>query len=305
MSRLLTVWDDGYHTDAAPTISTTKQRAVVERANAEGLIRPVATPFDLELTYDDIARVHDNSYARAVQTGEPRMLAESQGFKWSKDFATSVAKIWNGHVFACKLALEHQVVMHPVSGAHHADRKHGGGFCTFNFLVGAADALLRANLIDRVMIIDLDAHQGDGTLRMVGEDERYSLFDITHQPWVGLFESPRLYYRQANTGRQYLQMLQTRLPEYLDRFKPQLVQFQAGMDCHESDFMGGIRGLNAGLLAARDRFVVSEVFHRRIPLVINLAGGYNTDGTTEYLHVQTFREARAVVNPRIVSLLTV
>jgi acetoin utilization deacetylase AcuC-like enzyme len=81
------------------------------------------------------------------------------------------------------------------------------------------------------------------------------------------------------------------LPAFLDRVEPGLVQYQAGMDCHEDDPVGGIRGVDAAFLSWRDRLVIGEVVRRGVPLVINLAGGYQSDGTTVALHVETVRAA--------------
>jgi hypothetical protein len=204
--QVTTIWDERYCTAAAPTISTTKQAEVVHAAAAEGLLALQPWAFNEARAWATIEAVHDPAYVRAVRDGEPRHVAECQGFGWSPTFARSVARIWAGHVAACSLALNEGVVLHPVSGAHHADRTCGAGFCTFNFLVGAGRQLLDAGVIEGVAIVDLDAHQGDGT-----------------------------------------------------------------------------------------RFVIGEVVGRRIPLVINLAGGYQSDGTTVTLHVGTVRSASAFV----------
>lgn len=289
---LRTVWAASYYNEAAPTISTTKQRGVVAQAQAEGLISliPALTGINGHV-WGDIARTHDPRFVRAVLKGRPKHLAESQGFKWSKDFSRSVAGVWYGHQTACNLAVRTGgVVMHPVSGAHHARRSQGGGFCTFNYVVGAAERLLERGEIASAMIIDLDAHQGDGTYDLVNEDPRFTLFDIAEQEWYCQAKTERRFYQLASTAREYAQLL-AYLPDYLDRAKPGLVQYQAGMDCHENDFMGSIAGMNAKLLAARDEFVIRQVVQRGIPLVINLAGGYQGNGITEALHVETFRIA--------------
>ena len=152
--KLTTVWDERYSVRAAPTNSTLKQARVVRAALDEGLLDIREVPFDSDATWTDIACVHAAEYVRAVRTGVPRALAESQGFDWSPAFAEAVALIWNGHIAACRLALGEPVIFHPVSGAHHAGRRHGTGFCTFNFLVGAGRRLLDAGLVRRVLVID-------------------------------------------------------------------------------------------------------------------------------------------------------
>ena len=181
-------------------------------------------------------------------------------------------------------------MFHPVSGAHHARRDHGAGFCTFNFLVGAGLAMLDGHRVGRVAIVDLDAHQGDGTHALVGDDRRFGLFDIAGEDWIGQSEGDRVTLSVVRSAAEYETAL-SRLPAFLDRFEPGLVQYQAGMDCHQDDPVGGIAGVDAAFLARRDRFVIGEVVRRGIPLVINLAGGYQSGGTTVALHVETMRIA--------------
>jgi len=292
--KLTTVWDERYSVKAAYTNSTLKQAHVVRAALDEGLLDIRAVPIDVEATWADIASVHAGAYVDAVRKGDPRRLAESQGFDWSPAFGESLALIWNGHVAACRLALDEKVVFHPVSGAHHAHRETGSGFCTFNYLVGAGRRLLDEGDIARVLIIDLDFHQGNGTHALVVDDERFGLFDIAGSNWIGEFETERHYYKVVRGPEEYQGHLRS-LPAAIDRFKPDLVQYQAGMDCHWRDPIGGIDGIDEDFLAERDRFVIKEVAGRGIPLVINLAGGYQEDGTSQRLHVQTARIAVEVL----------
>ncbi|MFB3852391.1 MAG: hypothetical protein ACE148_01060 [Vicinamibacterales bacterium] len=289
-NRVPTIWDERYTSAAAPTISTTKQAEVVHAAMAEGLIDLRPWPFNETRAWESIASVHAADYVRAVRTGHPRALAESQGFTWSPEFARSVARIWAGHAVACRTALDARIVLHPVSGAHHAHRSRGSGFCTFNFLVGAGMHVLESRGVRRIVIVDLDAHQGDGTWRLVKDDERFGLFDVAGSDWAGARETERTVLRVARDAEDYLGALAL-LDGFLDRFAPDLVEYQAGVDCHEDDFVGGIRGVDARFLAERDLMVIGSVIRRGIPLVVNLAGGYQPGGATVMLHLQTVRIA--------------
>jgi acetoin utilization deacetylase AcuC-like enzyme len=258
----------------------------VRLAEAEGLLETRSEPFDPERTWADIATVHDPAYVEAVRTGRPLRLAESQGFRWSPDFADAVARIWSGHLGACRLALSEGGVFHPVSGAHHADASRGRGFCTFNFLAGAARAMVRAGL-GRVAIVDLDAHPGDGTFRLEGNNPRVALFDIAGGAWGAVRNDNRVEYHVARDAAEYGAALKG-LPGFLDRTRPGLVQYQAGMDPFQDDPVGGIDGIDEAFLQWRDGFVVEQVRRRGIPLVVNLAGGY-VEGISERLHLNTVR----------------
>jgi len=258
-------------------------------AQAEGLLAIRSAPFDAKATWADIARVHDPAYVQAVRIGTPRSLAESQGFVWSPEFAEAVARIWSGHVAACRLALIEGLVLHPVSGSHHAQFGQGSGFCTFNYLVGAARQLL-ADGLDRVAVIDLDAHPGDGTYALAKDDPGIAIFDIAAGTWVNVERHESCEYHDVDDAAEYRAALQ-KLPPFLDRVKPGLVMYQAGMDPFQHDPVGGIDGVTAEFLRWRDQFVLGHLVHRGIPVVVNLAGGYLEDGTAERLHVETVRIA--------------
>lgn len=292
--KLLTVWDDRYCTTAASTNSTTKQAAIMQAALAEGLLDVQEMKASaLDGAWADVDRVHDPAYAEAVRTGKPRQLAESQGFTWSPAFADALARIWVGEYAAAMLALvESRFVFHPVSGAHHAGYRRGSGFCTLNFLAGAALRLIREDAIDSVGIIDLDAHQGNGTFDWVKADSRIAAFDVSGGSW-GVDRTPWWApYFVVKDDAEYEAVLVGRLDQWLDAVTPEVVLYQAGMDCWDRDPVGGIRGVDRSFLAWRDRYVLKALHERKIPTVINLGGGYAAESVA--LHVQTARIACVV-----------
>lgn len=242
-------------------------------------------PFDEDEAWASITRVHDPAYVDAVRTGHPQRLARSQGFRWSPRCANSVARIWAGHVAACRLALTEPMVLHPVSGAHHANYASGSGFCTFNYLVGGAAELLRMGL-QRVAIIDLDAHPGDGTYRLSRGREGIALFDIAGGSWVNVVNTASVEYHVVRDAGEYVAAL-GQIEAFLDRVRPELVMFQAGMDPYEHDPFGGVPGVDEAFLRRRDARVIAEVSSRRIPLVVTIAGGYTAG--VERLHLMTVR----------------
>ena len=176
------------------------------------------------------------------------------------------------------------MVLHPVSGAHHANYASGSGFCTFNFLVGGAVELLRMGL-HRVAIIDLDAHPGDGTYRLSRGREGIALFDRRRQ-LGGRRQHPSVEYHVARDASHYGWRSATSRRSWTASDR-RLVMFQAGMDPYEHDPVGGIPGVDEAFLRRRDSHVIHEVSWRRIPLVVNIAGGY-VDGV-ERLHLMTVR----------------
>jgi len=288
---MLTVFSKIYHQpDASDMTSTRKQIEVVQRAQECGLVPPHWIPSPLA-TEEDVAKVHDPEFVHAVKTGEPRFLAESQGFRWSPKYGESLFTIFGGHMSACRLAVKFKgLVFHPCSGAHHAGYHRGAAFCTFNFLAGGPFPLLEDGTIKRVLIIDFDEHQGNGTHEIVGADPRFAQFDIS-----GCFfgapevDEPETFFKVVRDQEAYFDAM-VKLPRMLDLFQPDLVEYQAGMDCFEGD--GGPSGMSEEALRIRDRYVFNEVFVKRgIPCVWNLAGGYCEK--TVQLHVNTVEEAAA------------
>jgi acetoin utilization deacetylase AcuC-like enzyme len=263
---------------------------VIELAQAEDLLDIRIATFDAEATWADIARVHDQRFVEAVRHGRPKEVAQSQGFRWSPEFADALVRIWNGQYAAAKLALETGgIVFHPVSGAHHAGFSRGSGFCTFNFLAGIALRTIRERLVNATGIIDLDAHTGNGTFYWVENEPGLAAFDISGGDWLGNVTYPSwAEYYVAHNAVQYAQFLE-RLPAWLDRTKPEIVFYQAGIDCWEQDGVGGIDGVTAEFLSVRDRFVLGHLVQREIPTVINLGGGY--EAHSPELHVLTARIA--------------
>ena len=176
-----------------------------------------------------------------------------------------------------------------MSGAHHARRHAGGGYCTFNFLAGAARHIAGEGR-GPVAIIDLDAHPGDGTYALVKDDRRVALFDIAGSSWGCTGDGARFEFHEAADAGAYREALDA-LPRFLDRVRPGLVQFQAGMDPFEDDPVGGIDGVTRRFSRGAIGFVLRELRARGIPTVINLAGGYIPEITAR-LHVQTIRSRR-------------
>lgn len=278
------VWDKHYCTTASGTLLSTRKAADVVEQAGRFLDIEKALGYDRRHVMTQMARTHDPYYVKALFTGEPRALATSQGFEWSPAFAHSLGIIWHGHQWACGAALgDGGFVLHPVSGAHHAQYKGGAGFCSANFLVGAHKELRRQGCLTRSLVIDLDAHPGDGTLEL--RPEGMALFDIAGSVWCSAPRTFDCQYHYAKNHTEYFSAL-TALPDMLDKVKPELVQYQAGMDVYEKDHVGGIRGMTAEHIFARDMFVLTELARRNISTVVNLAGGY-VEGETINLHVAT------------------
>jgi acetoin utilization deacetylase AcuC-like enzyme len=226
------------------------------------------------LTADQVATVHESAYVRAVETGIPRGLAESQGFVWDPGLWPMVLASNGGTVAAALAALRQGVAGSLSSGLHHARRGSGAGFCTFNGLVIAARAALRAGA-ESVLILDLDAHCGGGTAALIEDHPRVRQVDVSVSSYDGYSGSERVWLDIVEEGADYLSAVRRGLDE-ADRHGPRLglCLYNAGMDPYEGCSTGGKPGITREVLAARERMVFGWCRRRGLPIAFVLAGGY-------------------------------
>lgn len=184
-----------------------------------------------------------------------------------------------GTVLAARLALEHGLACNTAGGSHHAFAGFGAGFCLFNDVAVAAALLLAEGLIGKALVIDLDVHQGDGTAAIFAGDPRVTTLSVhcrANFP-ARKQQSDLDISLDAGVGdAEYLAVLEAALPAALDRARPDLVFYNAGVDPHERDRLGRLSLTDAGL-AERERYVLSSCRARGLPLACVVGGGYADD----------------------------
>jgi acetoin utilization deacetylase AcuC-like enzyme len=221
-----------------------------------------------------LCALHDPAYVSAVRTGEPRALAESQGFQWDALLWPSVRASTGGAMAAAEVALREGCAGSLSSGLHHAWRYQGKGYCTFNGLALAAFHAL-ASGANSVLILDLDAHCGGGTHSLVARERRIRHADIA----VNSFD---YYTPTADNSLELVSDAARYLPavrELLERLEGSggsynLCLYNAGMDPHKGSAEGGLAGITEETLAERERLVFAWCRARLIPVAFVLAGGY-------------------------------
>lgn len=226
------------------------------------------------VTRAQLAEVHDPSFIRAIETGRPRALAESQGLAWDSGMWQMVLASNGGAIAAALAALEDGVAGSLSSGLHHARRKQGAGFCTFNGLVLAARAAL-AKGARTVLILDLDAHCGGGTASLIENESRIWQVDVAVSSFDSYESSERVVLDIVTNAADYLPTIASSL-QTLEQAGPlfDLCLYNAGMDPFEHCEIGGLPGITRTLLAAREQMVFDWCQRRRIPVAFVLAGGY-------------------------------
>lgn len=227
-----------------------------------------------------IAAVHAPDYVREVL--ECRVPADKQrriGFPVTPHVARRSQLSAGGTWLAARLALVHGYAANAAGGSHHALRDTGAGYCTFNDLAIAAERLIAEGEVGRILILDLDVHQGDGTATLTeGRDDIFtlSLHAERNFPVRKARSDLDLPLPDGVGDADYLAALSGVLPQVLDAFAPDLILYQAGVDAHAQDALGRLALTDAGL-EARDRHVGEQARQRGIPLASTLGGGYGPD----------------------------
>ena len=260
---------------------TTRKATWIADSLARSPISGIELVEPAPLTRVQLAQVHDESYIRAIETGVPRPLAESQGFPWDVELWPMVLSSNGGAVAAARAALEHGVAGSLSSGLHHARRERGAGFCTFNGLVIAAREALTAGARS-VLILDLDAHCGGGTRSMIQDDPRIWQVDVAVDSYDRYERSDRAWLEIVRDGASYLPTVDRLLKE-VDRrgLRFDLCLYNAGMDPFEGCGTGGLAGITSEMLLAREQLVFDWCRERELPIAFVLAGGYVGSGLDE------------------------
>jgi acetoin utilization deacetylase AcuC-like enzyme len=253
---------------------TTRKAKWVADSLAESPLPGVEVAEPAPLTRNQVAEVHDPGYVRAVETGVPPELAESQGFGWDAGLWRMVLASNGGAVAAARAALEDGVAGSLSSGLHHARYARGAGYCTFNGLVIAARAALVAGARS-VLILDLDAHCGGGTASLIEGEPRIRQIDVSVDGFDHYPATERARLALVRASSQYLATVEQLLGE-VDRqgLRFDLCLYNAGVDPFEDCPTGGLVGLGRQILAKREALVFEWCAGRQLPIAFVLAGGY-------------------------------
>lgn len=253
---------------------TTRKARWIAAALAESPLPGLKLLEPSPLTREQLLQVHDAGYVRAIETGMPRALAESQGFAWDPGLWPMVLASNGGAVAAARAALEGGVAGSLSSGLHHARRARGAGFCTFNGLVIAAQEAL-ATGARSVLILDLDAHCGGGTASLIRDEPRIWQIDVAVDGFDSYPGSERAWLHLVEDSTHYLPTIQ-RLLQEADRrgLEFDLCLYNAGMDPCQDCPTGGLTGITRAMLAEREQLVFAWCGRRRLPVAFVLAGGY-------------------------------
>lgn len=231
-------------------------------------------------TVSTLGLVHDLDYVRTFLDGSLDARAMRRiGLPWSEALTVRTRAAVGGTVLTARLALEHGVACSTAGGTHHAHRDFGSGFCIFNDLAVAAKTILHEELARRILVVDLDVHQGDGTAAICAHDDHIFTFSMhceANFPYRKSISDLDVDLPVGMGNVEYLACLRSHLPCLLERVRPDLVLFDAGVDPHVQDRLGKLSLTDSGLYA-RDRYVIHLCVRAGIPIACVIGGGYDRD----------------------------
>ena len=253
-----------------PVSKYARLREAVERDGLAHVDVPDAAP------WEDLHRVHGAAYLRRVRAGtlgvrEVRAL----GLPWSPELVERGRRSSWGTVEAARDALRDGAGMNLGGGTHHAGPDAGRGYCLFNDVVLAVRVLRPG----RVLVVDCDVHQGDGTAQLCADDPdtfTLSVHGAANYPFHRATSDLDVDLRTGTGDDEYLTALQDALRSAIPRARPQLVVFLAGADPWEGDALGRLAVTKAGL-RQRDALVMDAARAAGAALCVTLAGGYTPD----------------------------
>lgn len=245
-----------------------------ERADAIAWHVPDPTPLHW------LEAVHDADYvAEVIGARVPPEKERRIGFPVTPPVARRAAVVPGGTWLAARLALRHGYAANTAGGSHHALADTGAGYCVFNDLAIAAVRLIEEGSAERVLVVDCDVHQGDGTAALLAghpEIATYSIHAEKNFPVRKARSTLDVPLADGVGDDSYLETLEATLAPMLDEIRPDLILYQAGVDPYAEDRLGRL-ALTLDGLARRERLVARLAIGRGIPLASTVGGGYGDD----------------------------
>ena len=249
-------------------------------------------------TDEIILLTHDKEYLDKLH--QQTLSAREQrhiGFPQSPQLTLRELIITQGTIDCCNYAFENGVAMNVAGGTHHAFADRGEGFCLLNDFAVAANYLLYKKYASRILIIDLDVHQGNGTAKLFEKDERVftlSMHGRHNYPFHKEISDRDIGLEDGTDDAMYLSLLTHNLPKLINKINPQFAFFLSGVDILDTDKFGKLKISPAGC-KQRDEFVFTQLKQHAIPCVVAMGGGYSADiKVIVEAHCNTFRSAKKI-----------
>lgn len=245
-----------------------------------------------------ILKTHSTDYWQRLKTCQ---LTDKEmraiGFPQSKELVKREVIITDGTIKCALYALEYGVSLNVAGGTHHAFANRGEGFCLLNDFAIASNYLLDKKLVNKILIIDLDVHQGNGTASIFKSDDRvftFSMHGEHNYPFHKEHSDLDIGLADGTDGATYLSQLEHTGPQLIEAVKPDFICFVSGVDVLATDKFGKLKLSTADCLR-RDEIIFTNCKRYNIPVAVAMGGGYSPDiKVIVEAHCNTFKSAKDV-----------
>jgi acetoin utilization deacetylase AcuC-like enzyme len=271
-----------------------------DRVAAAGICGPEEMRVPRPVSDEEILRAHDRDYLRRVVEGTlSRNEMRRIGFPWSERMVERSKRASGGTLGACLAALEDGFAANLAGGTHHAFADQGEGYCVFNDSAIAARAVRAGGLVERVVVLDTDVHQGNGTAAVLRGDPSVFTFSIhgaRNFPFRKEESDLDIPLPDDADDGEFLEALEGGLEKALEASGAGLAIYLAGADPYEDDRLGRLSVSREGL-AERDRLILESCRERGIPVAVTMAGGYahKVEDTVD-IHFRSIERAASLAN---------
>lgn len=251
-------------------------------------------------SHEVVLRIHTKEYLnkllnQTLSAAEQRKI----GFPQSAELTTRELIITQGTIDCCNYALEFGAAMNVAGGTHHAFADKGEGFCLLNDMAIASNYLLSNNLSKKILIIDLDVHQGNGTAKIMEHEDRVFTFSM-HGEYNYPFHKEKsdldIGLKDGTDGETYLGILEETLPQLIKTVQPDFAFFLSGVDILSTDQFGKLN-ITLEECKQRDEIVFDLLKKDNIPVTVAMGGGYSKEvKVIVEAHCNTFRIASSIYN---------
>ena len=245
-----------------------------------------------------ILAVHGEEYvSNLLDLSIEKRAARKIGFPLSKELIQRELIIADGTMKGCDFALEHGIAMNIAGGTHHAYTNHGEAFCILNDQAVAARYLQKKRGIKKILIVDLDVHQGNGTAEIFEHDASvftFSMHGKNNYPFRKETSDLDIELADHTEDQEYLETLKQILPKLIKIEKPEFIFYLSGVDILSTDKLGKL-GCTIEGCKQRDRYVLQTCHDINIPVQVSMGGGYSPDIKIILdAHANTFRLAQKI-----------
>lgn len=264
----------------------------------EGTCEPEDFFSPTKIDNDSVTAIHQKVYVERLK-GLKLNKAEIRkiGFPISQQLIDREFIIAGGTLSGSLKALEYGIAFNIAGGTHHAFSSHGEAFCLLNDQAIAAQYLLEKELVKKILIIDLDVHQGNGTAEIFQKEDRvftFSMHGKKNYPFKKEQSDLDIALEDKTNDKIYIEILREALPKLLKSVKPDFIFYLSGVDVLESDRLGRL-GISIKGCEARDQMVLKCCHDENIPVQCSMGGGYSKDiKLIIEAHANTYRVAQKI-----------